>query len=109
MYFVLGLALLPGNELVQIVAERPVSAKTLFVKQPLNAAAQAHLIGMLLEANRPTHFAMPATAQDQHRGSGNASCKQTQGNLPTRLLFLSHPTRPPNRRATHRPVDHSSS
>lgn len=110
MNFALGLARLPGNELIQVVAVGAVSAEVLLIEEALDAAAQADLIRVLLETNWPAHFAMPATAQNQHGGSGNSSCNQTQGNFPTRLLFLSHPTEDhPIAGQTARPTLHSSS
>ncbi len=62
----------PGNQLVEIVAVRTEGAKRLLIKQALDSATQADLIRMLLEAYRPAHLAMPATAQNQNCGASHA-------------------------------------
>jgi len=53
-----------SHQAIKIVAVRSVSAEGLFIEQTLDAATQANLIGMILKAHRPTHLAVPATAQD---------------------------------------------
>ena len=63
-----------SNKPVQIVAVGTVSAERFFVKQPLNSTSQAHLIGMALRPYRPTHFPVPAAAQNQNCGSSDSCC-----------------------------------
>jgi hypothetical protein len=74
---------LPGNEAIKVVAVRPEGPKVLLVKEPLDPAAQANLVGVFLDANRPTHLAMPAAAQDHHRSPGYAGSHNPQGPRPT--------------------------
>src|SRR5580698_493819 len=47
---------------------------------------------MILEANRPTHLAMPATAEDHDSSRSQPGGNYTQRPQPTRLLFhFTHP------------------
>lgn len=75
--FVLRLAGLPRNQAVEVVAEGAVGAEGFLVKETLDAATEADLIGMLLIADWPAHFAMPAAAKDQNRSASNSSGHQT--------------------------------
>ena len=63
-----------SNQATEIVAIRSVGAESFLIKQALDAAAQANLIGAILEANRPTHLAVPATAKDHHSGCAQPGC-----------------------------------
>src|SRR5258708_13664628 len=63
----------PSAEFVQVIAEWAIRNEGLLIEQPLGAAAQANLVRISLAANRPTHLAVPATAEDQHRRSGQAA------------------------------------
>ena len=81
---------LPGDEPIQLVTVRTVGAECLFIEKPLDAAAEANLIRMLLVAHRPAHFAMPATAKNQHCSASYSRGYQTEGNLPAGLLFFCH-------------------
>ena len=58
----------PGNQPIQVVTVWPISAERVFIKQALDAATQADLVGVLLQADRPAHLAMPATAKN-HQSS----------------------------------------
>jgi hypothetical protein len=51
-----------GHQAIEVVTERTVSAEGFLVEQAFDAATQANLVGVILEANRPTHPAMPAAA-----------------------------------------------
>jgi hypothetical protein len=62
-------SLIPSKQLLKVVTVGTVSSESIFVKQPLNAAAGADLVGHTLGTNGPTHFAVPAAAQD-NGGSG---------------------------------------
>lgn len=67
----LGLQLTVSNavasyQAIEVVAVGSVSAKSLLIKQALDAAAQANLVRVILIAHRPTHLAVPATAEDHH-------------------------------------------
>jgi len=59
----------PGNQMIQIVAVGTVGTKGFLIKQALDATAEANLIGMLLEAHRPAHLAMPASAEKNNSGA----------------------------------------
>ena len=78
----------PGNQALEVVAVRPVGAESFLIKQAFDAAAQANLIGVILRANRPTHFAVPAAAEQHHSGCPQPGDHHAQGPQPTRLLFL---------------------
>ena len=65
------------HQAIQIVAIRAVGAESLFIKQAFDAAAQANLVGAVLEAYRPAHSAVPAAAENHH-----ASRAQSGGNHP---------------------------
>ena len=83
------------DEFIEIVAIGSVGAEGLLVKQTLDATAQANLIGMILEAYRPTHLAMPATAEDYDSSRSQPGRNYTQRPQPTRLLFhFTHLPRP---------------
>jgi hypothetical protein len=55
---------------------------------------------MLLIAHRPAHSPVPAAAKHQDRCASHTSCYQTEGNLPTRLLFFRHQNPATNREPT---------
>src|SRR5579863_2045849 len=78
----------PGYKALQVVAKRPVGTEGLFVKQTLDTAPQTDLIGVLLRPDRPTHSAMPATAEDHYGRACQPGGQQTQGPTPRRLLLL---------------------
>jgi hypothetical protein len=85
----------PGNQSVQIVAVRAVSAKFPFVEQALDSATHANLVGMLLQAHRPAHFAMPTAAKHHQSGACHTCGHHAQRPTPTRLLLLfNHRTQP---------------
>ena len=63
-----------SHEMIQIVAVGPIRAESCFIEQAFDAATQANLIRMILEAYRPAHFAVPTTAENHH-----ASRAQTSG------------------------------
>lgn len=54
------LGALPRNKPVQIVTVRSIAAECLFVKQTLDPASQAYLVGMLLDPDGPAHLLVPA-------------------------------------------------
>ena len=89
----LGMNLVPsrvvaGHQLIEVVTVRSVSAKGLLIEQALDAAAEADLIGVIVEANRPTHLAVPAAAKDHYSGRSQPSGNHEQRPQPPRLLFL---------------------
>jgi len=55
--------LIPSDQTVQIVAVRPVGTEGFFIKEPLNAAPKAHLIGVVLSSNWPAHLTVPTTSE----------------------------------------------
>jgi hypothetical protein len=88
---------IPGNQAIQVVAVRPIRPKGPLVEQPLNSTTHADLIGMVLQAHRPTHFAVPAAAKYHQGGSGYARGHHSQRPSPTRLLLLfNHQPQPCN-------------
>ncbi len=67
----LGLQLTVSNSVashqaIEVVAVGSVSAKGLLIKQAFDAAPQANLVGVILEAHWPTHLAVPAAAENHH-------------------------------------------
>jgi hypothetical protein len=91
----LVLTSLPGNKTIKVVAKRAKGPKVLLVKEPLDATAQTNLVGVLLDANRPTHFAMPTPAQDHDSGAGYTGSDNAKRPLPARLFVLfTHPPQP---------------
>lgn len=80
--------LVPGNQAIQIVAVGSVGAERLLIKQTLDAASQANLIGMILKAYRPTHPAVPAAAKYHYARRPQTGRNYTQRPQPTRLLVL---------------------
>jgi hypothetical protein len=76
------------NQAIEVVAVRSVGAEGLLIKQPLDATAQADLIGVILETDRPTHLAVPAAAKDDDSGGAQSRGNHTQRPQPTRLLIL---------------------
>ena len=90
-------SLVAGNQAIEVVAVGTVGAESCFIKQALDAAAQANLIGVILEANWPTHLAVPAPAKDYHSGSTQPGGNYAQRPQPTRLLFqFTHLPQPSN-------------
>src|ERR1035437_7590783 len=76
---------LPGNKVVQVIAERAIGAELVLVKQPLGAAAQANLIGTSLNSDRPAHAAVPAAAEGHH-GRSRQTGGHDSGPPPAGLL-----------------------
>jgi hypothetical protein len=83
-----GSSSVAGNQALEVVAVRPVGAESSLIKQAFDAAAQANLIGVILRAHRPTHIAVPATAEQHHSGCPQPRDHHAQGPQPTRILFL---------------------
>jgi len=79
---------IPGNEAIEVIAVRSVSTEGLLIKQTFDATTEANLIRVILVANRPTHLAVPATAEDHYSSCSQPSSNHTQRPQPTRLLFL---------------------
>lgn len=80
--------LVAGNQAIEVVAVGSVGAEGFLIKQALDATAQANLIGMILEANWPTHLAVPAAPENHHPGGAQPGGNDAQRPQPTRLLFL---------------------
>jgi len=86
-----------SHQAIEVVAVGSVSAKSLLIKQAFDAAAQANLVGVILEPHRPTHFAVPAAAEDHHSRRSQPGSNHAQRPQPTRRLFLfTHPPQPVN-------------
>ena len=64
--------LIPGDEAIQIIGVGPVGTEGVFIEKTLDAATQANLVRVSLRTNRPTHPAMPATADHHNGGSSQA-------------------------------------
>jgi hypothetical protein len=91
----------PGNQTVQIVAVRSVSAKFPFVEQALDSATHANLVGTFLQSHGPAHFAVPAAAKHHQSGACHTRGHYAQRPTPTRLLFLfNHRPQPVTRSKT---------
>jgi len=71
-----ALRTIPGQEAVQIVTVRAVGAEGLLVEKPLDPAAEANLIGVILSTNWPAHFAVPAAAKQHHSGASKSGGQQ---------------------------------
>ena len=76
-----------SHQVIQIVAIWPISAESFFVKQAFDAAAQANLVGAVMEAHRPAHFAVPATAENDHARRAQSGGDYAEPPSPSRLLF----------------------
>ena len=76
-----------GNQAVEVVAVGSEGAEVGLVEEAFDAAAQANLIGVILEADRPTHLAVPAAAEDHDSGCSEAGGYHAQRPQPVRLLF----------------------
>jgi len=83
-----GLGTIPGDEAIQVVAIRPIGLKERFIKKALSPTAEAHLVGVFLCTDGPTHFAMPAPAKNHDGSARNTRSEQAQRPDPTRLLLL---------------------
>jgi hypothetical protein len=89
---------IPADEAIQVVAIGPVGAEGLFVEEAFDAAAQADLVGVILGANRPAHFAVPAPTEDYYSGTRQSCGQEAQRPQPTRSLFyFTHPPQPVSR------------
>src|SRR5690348_1670868 len=78
---------------MQIVAVGAVAVKRVLIKQALDAATQADLVGIAFHPDGPAHLSVPAPAQHHHRRSRDAGGHQAHGPEPARhgftgLLFL---------------------
>jgi hypothetical protein len=71
------LFLFPGNQPLDFVAIRSVTAENLLVKQTLDAAIGANLVGVALGTNRPTHLVMPTAAKNENRRARQTGSQQT--------------------------------
>jgi len=74
-------------EAVEVVAIGSESSEGLFIKQAFDAAAQANLVGAVMEAHRPAHFAVPATAENDHARRAQSGGDYAEPPSPSRLLF----------------------
>jgi len=54
----------PGNQAIEIVTVRPISTEIVLIKQTLDAAIEANLVGMVLGPHWPTHLSVPTTPQN---------------------------------------------
>ncbi len=75
-FFFLGVALIPRDQAIQVITERPISAEGPFVEKALDTAAQAHLVAVALGTDWPAHLAVPAAAENQNGSTGNSSRNQ---------------------------------
>jgi len=80
------------NEFLHVIAVGSVAAEFLLIKQALDPASEAHLIRVVSLAGWPTHFCVPAAAQEQGRRSARSGGEQAKRPCPPRpaLLFLAH-------------------
>ena len=82
-----ALSLVIRKESFKIVAIRAIASKGVFVKQALDAATGAHLVGTSLGADGPAHFAVPAPSQ-YHRRSSHPGGQKAHGPEPARAFLL---------------------
>ena len=76
------------KEPLKLVTIGAVAAEGIFIEQTLDAAPVADLVGDPLRADRPTHLAVPAAAEN-HGGSGHTGCQQAhRPQPPGTLVFL---------------------
>ena len=66
------------DQLLHVITVGSVAAEFLLVKQALDPASQAHLIRVVSLSHRPTHSAVPAAAQEEHRRSARAGGEQAR-------------------------------
>ena len=78
----------PGNQPIQVVTVRPIRAKALLIKQALDPAAHANLIGMFLYPDRPAHLSMPASSKEHNCRSTQPCRQQAQGPQTSGFVFL---------------------
>jgi len=79
------------DQLLHVITVGSVAAEFLLVKQALDPASQAHLIRVFSLSHRPTHSAVPAAAQQEHRRSARAGGEQARPCPPRpALLLLTH-------------------
>ena len=78
----------PGNQPIQVVTVRPIRAKALLIKQALDPAAHANLIGMFLYPDRPAHLSMPASSKEHNRRSTQPCRQKAQGPQTSGFVFL---------------------
>lgn len=62
----------PGDKSAQIVAIGPIGTEVMLIKKAFDPAPEANLVGMVLRADGPAHFSMPASAKHYHRGAGQS-------------------------------------
>jgi len=82
------LRLVAGNQVMEIIAVGSVGAERLLIKQAFDAAPQANLIRVILEANRPAHLAVPAASKNHDSSRPEAGGNHSQRPQPARLLFV---------------------
>jgi hypothetical protein len=75
------------KESFKIVTIWAIASKSIFIKQSLDAATCAHLVGTSLGAYGPAHFAVPAPPQYHGRPS-HPSGQKAHGPEPARAFLL---------------------
>jgi hypothetical protein len=86
---------IPQGETIEIGTVGSVSAEVFLVEQAFAAATHAYLVRTALGAYRPTHLAVPTTAENHYARSRQSGGNQTQPQEPTGLLFcFSHCNKP---------------
>jgi len=81
---------IPGDKQLQFVAVGSVGLEVLLVKEPLDPASQADLVGVPLRANWPAHLAVPASSEENDRHPSQAGGHDTEGPHPVFLFFDFH-------------------
>lgn len=76
-----SLSAINGKQALKVVTVGTETSESVLIKQALDAAAGAHLVGTTLGTNGPAHAAVPAAAQD-HGRPGKAGCHQSHGPQP---------------------------
>lgn len=67
----------PRDQAIEVVTIGAVSAESFLVKQTLDTAAEADLVGVTLGAHRPAQLAVPATAEQHHASTSQPGSQET--------------------------------
>ena len=78
---------IPRGETIEIGTVGTVSAEVFLVEKALTSATHAYLVRTTLGAYRPTHAAVPTTAENHHARARQSGGNQTQPQEPSGLLF----------------------
>src|SRR5450432_1741046 len=78
----------PCDQAIDVIAVRPVGAKSFFVEKTLDPATHANLVRVTQRTDGPAHLVMPATPQQHDRSASQTGGGYAQGPEPARFLLL---------------------